>query len=90
MYRDDETAARLWEAAAEKRVAELELRRLAAGLWRLHEDLQEKSELLAALRHDLQTLRDAARPERRNLRVLGFAVAVFVSTFLPLLAFIAC
>ena len=90
MYRDDETAARLWEAAATKRVAELELMRLAVGLWRLREDRQDKAELLAALRRDVQILRDAARPERRVRRVVLFGLAVLIGTLMPFLRFVVC
>jgi hypothetical protein len=90
MYRDDKMAARLWEEAASKRVAELELRRLAAGLWRLREDLQEKTELLAGLRRDVDILRDAARPERRVRRVVLFGLAVLIGTLMPFLRFVVC
>jgi hypothetical protein len=90
VYRDDETAARLWEEAATKRVAELELMRLAVGLWRLREDRQDKAELLAALRRDVQILRDAARPERRVRRVVLFGLAVLIGTLMPFLRFVVC
>jgi len=90
MYRDDETAARLWEEAAEKRVAELELRRLATGLWQLRETLAEREDLLAALGRDLDGLRLAVYPGRRRLRVAAIGAAAFLSLFLPLMVVLHC
>ncbi len=89
-YRDDGVAALALAEASEREVARLEARRLALGLFALRDEVDDKRAQVAAMRRDIQGLRDAALPAKRVRTALLFTCAVLASCLGPLFASLHC
>ncbi|HKA86360.1 MAG TPA: hypothetical protein VKE22_01800 [Haliangiales bacterium] len=89
-YRDDGVAALALAEAAERGLARVEAQRLALGLHALRDEVAEKRAQVAALRRDIEALRDAAVPARRLRAAVLFTCAAVASCLGPLFASLQC